>query len=97
MSDDLRVLWANDPDSVRAAGRELAKLGQLLAAGRIDEAIAAAEAASALYPEWAELDQAASALDEATASRERAEAAREVALKIAGAILRLAFRQATGL
>ena len=96
MSDDLRQLWAEDPESVRAAGRELMALGRLLAEGRIEEAAARAEAAAALYPEWEQLDAAAAALDDETGSRKRAEAVREVALKIGAALLRAAVRQALG-
>jgi len=97
VSDDLRRLWADDPEAVRAAGRELAALGRLLAEGRIDEAIARAEAAGALYPEWAELDGAITALDDETAARKRAEAVREISLRIAGALLRAAAHQVVGL
>ena len=96
MTENLRQLWTEDPESVRAAGRELMALGRLLAEGRIEEAAARAEAAASLYPEWEQLDAAAAAFDEETEARQRAEAVREVALKIGSALLKAAVRQALG-
>ena len=97
MSDDLRRLWAERPEAVRSAGRELAAVGRLLADGRIDEAIARVDALQADYPEWAELDRAAADLDGAANAQARAEAARQAVLSLVGKGLVAVFRGAIGL
>jgi hypothetical protein len=97
VTDDLRRIAAEDPEIVRAAGRELIALGELLVAGRIEEAVLRIDAARATYPEWAALDQAIAKLDAAARDADRTEANREAALGVLVAVLRTALRGAVGL
>lgn len=64
------VLKANEGAVVRA-GLTLVALGAELIAGRIDDAIARADAASRTYPEWAALEEAAIAVRAETREEEQ--------------------------
>ncbi len=97
MSDELRRIWGDNPEVVRAAGRELASIGRLLADGRLDEAIARVDALGVAYPDWAELDRATADLEAASATRARAEAAREALLSLVGRGLISVLRGTAGL
>ena len=64
------VLKANEGAVVRA-GLTLVALGAELVAGRIDDALARAEAASRKYPEWTALEEAAIAVRAETRDEEQ--------------------------
>jgi len=63
------VLKANEGAVVRA-GLTLVALGAELVAGRIDDAMARADAASRKYPEWTALEEAAIAVRAETREEE---------------------------
>ena len=50
------ILLKNE-DAVRLAGKILAEIGEALAEGNIDEALARFDEARGTYSEWEELDQ----------------------------------------
>lgn len=64
------VLKANEGAVVRA-GLTLVALGAELVAGRIDDALARADAASRKYPEWTALENAAIAVRAETRDEEQ--------------------------
>ncbi len=64
------VLKANEAAVVRA-GLTLVALGAELVAGRIDDALARADAAVQKYPEWAALEEAAIAVRAETREEEQ--------------------------
>lgn len=64
------VLKANEGAVVRA-GLTLVALGAELVAGRIDDALARADAASRKYPEWTALENAAIAVRAETREEEQ--------------------------
>jgi len=64
------VLKANEGAVVRA-GLTLAALGAELVAGRIDDALARADAAARKYPEWTALEEATIAVRAETREEER--------------------------
>jgi len=64
------VLKANEGAVVRA-GLTLVALGAELVAGRIDDALARADAASRKYPEWTALENAAIAVRAETREKEQ--------------------------
>jgi len=64
------VLKANESAVVRA-GLTLVALGAELVAGRIDDALARADAASQKYPEWTALENAAIAVRAETREEEQ--------------------------
>lgn len=64
------VLKANEGAVVRA-GLTLVALGAELVAGRIDDALARAEAASRKFPEWTALEDAAIAVRAETREEEQ--------------------------
>ena len=64
------VLKANEGAVVRA-GLTLVALGAELVAGRIDDALARADAASRKYPEWTALEDAAIAVRTETREEEQ--------------------------
>ena len=64
------VLKANEGAVVRA-GLTLVPLGAELVAGRIDDALARADAASRKYPEWTALEEAAIAVRAETREEEQ--------------------------
>jgi len=97
MNVDLRELTDADPEVVRTAGRELAAIGALLEAGRVDEAIARVDAASARYSEWSELDRAIADLDQESTARGRADATRRAVLELVGKGLAAVVRGAVGI
>ncbi len=97
MSDGLRQLWGANPETMRAAGRELTAIGRLLADGRIDEAISRVEALGVAYPEWVELERATADLEAASAAQAREDAAREAILSLVGKGLAAILRGAVGL
>ena len=67
----MRDLLAKHPGAVQEAGMRLIALGAELLAGRIDDAIARAQADGQKYPEWVALDNAAVTIN--AAARERAQ------------------------
>lgn len=64
------VLKANE-GAVMRAGLTLVALGAELVAGRIDDALARADAASRKYPEWTALEEAAIAVRAETRDEEQ--------------------------
>ncbi len=75
-------------DAVREVGRQLMEIGAVLAAGKIDEAVARAASARRTYREWEELDQARADIEGVIRDRERMLATRRELAELVGTIIR---------
>ena len=54
----MKEILKQNNDAIREAGQELIKIGKMLAADKIEEALTRAEKARQAYHEWEELDKA---------------------------------------
>ncbi len=87
------VLKANEAAVLRA-GLTLVALGAELVAGRIDDALARAEAASQKYPEWTALEEAAIALRAEAREEAQTPDIEQALVRLVWATVRSAIREA---
>ena len=87
------VLKANEGAVVRA-GLTLVALGAELVAGRIDDAMARADAASRKYPEWTALEEAAIAVRAETREEEQMPDIDRAIMRLVWATVKVAIHEA---
>ncbi len=86
----MNAILEENREAVRAVGRQLMEIGAVLAAGKIDEAVARVSTARRTYREWEELDQARADIEGVIRDRERMRATRQELAQLVGAIIRAA-------
>jgi len=87
------VLKANEAAVLRA-GLTLVALGAELVAGRIDDALARADAASRKYPEWTALEEAAIAVRAETRDEEQVPEIEQAIMRLVWATVKAAIHEA---
>jgi hypothetical protein len=90
----MKNILASHPELIHDLGLRLAALGAELLAGKLDEAIANAQAAAQQYPEWAALDQATVAIDSAVRERTQTDELRAVLMELVWAVVAESVREA---
>jgi hypothetical protein len=83
----MKNILAQYPAAVQEAGMRLIVLGAELLAGRIDDAIARAQAEGQKYPEWVALDNAAVTINAAARERAQGEDVREALMQLVWAAI----------
>ena len=78
----MKDILAKYPDAVQEAGMRLIALGTELLAGRLDDAIARAQADGQKYPEWAALDNAAITINAAAREQTQVDDIRRELMKL---------------
>ena len=83
----MKEILEQNSDAVREAGRQLLEIGTILAAGKIDDALAQAATARQTYREWEELDQARADIEGVIRDREGMVAMQNVLVDLTGAVI----------
>ncbi len=83
----MKAILEQYPEAVQEAGLRLIALGAELVAGRIDDAIARAQAEGQKYPEWIALDNAAVAINAAAREQAQGEDIRDALMQLVWAVV----------
>ena len=83
----MKEILEQNRETVREAGRQLLEIGTILAAGKIDDALAQAATARQTYREWEELDQARADIEGVIRDREGMVAMQNVLVDLTGAVI----------
>ena len=83
----MKEILEQNREAVREAGRQLLEIGTILAAGKIDDALAQAATARQTYREWEELDQARADIEGVIRDREGMVAMQNVLVDLTGAVI----------
>ncbi len=83
----MKEILEQNREAVREAGRQLLEIGTILAAGKIDDALAQAATARQTYREWEELDQARADIEGVIRDQEGMVAMQNVLVDLTGAVI----------